>query len=423
MELTKNSKNLISFFMKSGCLPEIKMNKKTINILLTLYNDIQNAHNQVALLKNQYGYLFYNIHVEEIQSRSQIPKPTTFPSDGFPPNIRKHIDETIVNQITYRINLLDRIITVYFLLEDKYAPSKIHLYNNYIDNILTWLIVVDKYASKKCVRKLNIYIYLTSKEKNIPTSNIFILDEYNVNTAFTMTCPQISEIVIFRKEEWFKVFIHETFHNFGLDFSDLNNESCHKRVLKIFDVHSNVNLYEAYSETWAKIINTIFCSYHHQTNKKNEQEFLNNFTFFIHFEIMFCYFQMIKVLDFMNLTYETLCNRNNKIHNIRKTLYKEKTNVLSYYVITVILLSHYGDFLNWCFKHNTKLLQFEKVTGKQENFCISLIEKKYKSSSFLQNVRCFQELLYNLKNQSNNRTKKDIKYLLHNLRMSICEMG
>ena len=33
----------------------------------------------------------------------------------------------------------------------------------------------------------------------------------------------ISEIIIFRNEEWFKVFVHETFHLFGVDFSNMSN--------------------------------------------------------------------------------------------------------------------------------------------------------------------------------------------------------
>ena len=67
----------------------------------------------------------------------------------------------------------------------------------------------------------------------MPDSNIDIIDQIHVNTGFTTTCPVDSEIVIFREEEWFKVFIHETFHNFALDFSDMNNSACHKIVLDI----------------------------------------------------------------------------------------------------------------------------------------------------------------------------------------------
>jgi len=124
-----------------------------------------------------------------------------------------------------------------------------------------WLYIINQYASKQCANSLVIYLYFTSLEKRIPNSNISILDEINVNTAFTSTCPKDSEIVVFRKEEWFKVFIHETFHNFALDFSDMNNNDAHKCILDIFKVNSNVNLYEAYTEFWAEIMNALFCSF------------------------------------------------------------------------------------------------------------------------------------------------------------------
>jgi hypothetical protein len=409
--------------MKMGCIQPIHFNKQSMNILLELYQDIKNADDYIHLLKKQRGINFYNMTINSIQTISQIPKPTTFHSDGFPPNIRKHIDNEIVSKITYSIYLLDRKITIHFLLEEHNIERKIHLYNNYIDNILMWLVILNKYSSKKCVKELTIYIYLTTKEKNIPTSNIFILDEYHVNTAFTTTCPKISEIVIFRKEEWFKVLIHETFHNFGLDFSSLNNNSCHKRILNIFPVNSEVNLFEAYSETWAKIINAIFCSYHNLRNKNNTTDFLNNFAFFINVERMFCYFQMVKVLDFMNLTYEQLYKKDIHLKNIRNTLYKEKTNVLSYYVITLILLNNVNDFFTWCSKNNTNLLQFAKMIGKQDDFCMKLIEKKYKSTYFLKNIKCVEQILYSIKNKSTEKYKKETKYILNNLRMSICELG
>jgi len=410
--------------MNSNCIDHIHFNKKTIQILLDLYEDIKHAENYIHTLKKQKGSEFYNMVVEEIQSMNQIPKPTTFPSDGFPSKIRKHIDESIMSKITYHIHLLDRDITIHFLLEDDSLERKIQVYNNYVDNMLIWLTIINKYASKKCVKELTVYLYLTTKEKNIPGSNIFILDEYNVNTAFTMTCPKISEIVIFRKEEWFKVFIHETFHNFGLDFSGLNNEACDKRILNIFPVNSEVNLFEAYSETWAKIMNIVFCSYNNLSNKNDTDEFLNNYMFFINVERIFCYFQMVKVLDFMGLTYSSLYKKDTRLNVVRETFYKEKTNVLSYYIITLILLNNLNDFLHWCSSNNSNLLQFEKKAGNQEEFCISLIEKKYKSTVFLKNIKCMEYFLHDIKEDKNNKNnKKERNYILNNLRMTVCEMG
>jgi hypothetical protein len=131
--------------------------------------------------------------------------------------------------------------------------------------------------------------------KEFPETNIQILDQENVNTAFTRTCPKNSEIIVFRKEEWFKSFLHETFHNFGLDFSDMNNNSCNSKILEIFPVNSEVNLFESYTEFWARIMNILFCSFVSMKDKNDEKEFLSNVEVFVNFERAYSFFQVVKV--------------------------------------------------------------------------------------------------------------------------------
>jgi hypothetical protein len=84
------------------------------------------------------------------------------------------------------------------------------------------------------------------------------------------------------------------------------------------------------------------------TSEKNkENEFVKNFEFFIEFEKVFGIFQMVKALDFMGLQYQDLYDGSHKSQMMRRNLYKEKTNVLSYYVVRVILLTNYQSFLKW----------------------------------------------------------------------------
>jgi hypothetical protein len=187
------------------------------------------------------------------------------------------------------------------------------------------------------------------------------LDEENVNTAFTTTCPKNSEIVVYRKEEWFKVFIHETFHNFGLDFSDMNISDSTKRILELFPVNSEVNLFESYTEFWAEIMNAVFCSFLLLKNKTNINEFMSNVTTIIQYERTYSFFQLVKTLRFMGLTYKDLYGKNNKSEMLRETMYKEDTNVLSYYILKTILLNNYPGFLQWCKTHNLSLLHFNKT--------------------------------------------------------------
>jgi hypothetical protein len=417
MKLSKNSKQLMLFFTKNKHINNIKQTKRTDIILIELYNNILNAYTYLNNLKQKGQY--YTITTKTVLTATQISKPQNFNSNSFPELVRKHIDELTMSELTYHFSLYGRNIKVHFIVEDNNVELQLETYNKYVDSIIMWLFILNQYASKQCATSLVIYLYFTSLEKKFPNSNIFILDGINVNTAFTSTCPKDSEIVVFRKEEWFKVFIHETFHNFALDFSDMNNNDVHKCILDIFKVNSNVNLYEAYTELWAEINNALFCSFFSLKNKNDIDEFLYNAEFFINFERTFSFFQLVKTLDFMGLTYKDLYSETERSRILRENLYKEKTNVLSYYIIKTVLINNYQGFLSWCKTNNLSLLQFKKTIKAQSDFC-KFIAKHYKSSSMINGVTETKSFLNDLHKKSK---KINLSYVLSNLRMSICELG
>jgi len=421
MKLTNTSKQLISFFTYNNYVEYITNNKKTNKILLKIYYDILEADSFLQNMKSKKN--IYNISIKKINTSYEITKPTLFNSKSFPEDIRKYIDEMSYSEITYNFTLFERTFKIIFIVEDESAELKIDKFNTYIDNIIMWLYILNLYSSKECVKTIVVYFYFTSLEKKLPGSNIYVLDERHVNTAFTTTCPKDSEIVIFRKEEWFKVFIHETFHNFGLDFSDMNNSNCHNFLLSIFKVNSLVNLYESYTEFWAEIINCCFCSFHLLDKKIGslEKEFLENVEMFINFERSYSFFQLVKTLDFMGLDYTNLYSNDLHSKTLRDNLYKERTNVLAYYIIKTILLNNYPAFLSWCDKNNYSLIAFKKTISNQHQFC-QFINNHYKKKDMLQNIANTIEFIKTIK-----RTKKMTAitktFLLSNLRMSICELG
>jgi len=417
MKISENSKQLMLFFTKNKHINHVHQTKRTNTIIKELYNDILTAYKYLLSLK-QKGNI-YNVTTKKILTATQISKPQSFNSNSFPDIVRNHIDELTMSEISYHFSLYGRNIKIHFIVEEDNVELKLETYNRYVDNIVMWLYILNQYASKQCANTLVIYLYFTSLEKNLPESKIVILDEINVNTAFTTTCPKDSEIVVFRKEEWFKVLIHETFHNFALDFSDMNNDYVNKCILNIFKVNSNVNLYEAYTEVWAEIMNALFCSFLTLKDKNNIAEFLSNSEFFINFERTFSFFQLVKTLDFMGLSYKDLYSNNGKSAILRDNLYKEKTNVLSYYIIKSILINNYQGFLNWCKINNFSLLQFNKTPTNQREFC-KFIEKNHKTSSMLDNINDTHSFLEKINKK---RVKPNLSYILSNLRMSICELG
>jgi hypothetical protein len=419
MKISKNCNNLLDFFIKNNHINHISQNIKTKRFIKSIYENILDAYEYTHNLQQQKEEKNNNFNIKKINNINDIPKPKTFNINAFPEEIMKTINTFSSYVISYTFSLFNenkkRKITIYFITEHEYDKVKI---NKYINVITMWLYVLNKYSSKKCSETLKIYFYFTSLEKKLPEQNIHdtILDEYNVNTAFTRTCSYNSEIVIFRKEEWFKVFIHECFHNFALDFSDADWFEGDKFILKLFPVNSEVNLFEAYTEFWAEIINALFCSFFLLKDKNDFSLFLSNSEILINFERTYSFFQLVKVLDFMKMTYQDLYLKNAHSQMLRENMYKEKTSVLSYYVIKTILINNYQLFLEWCDVNNISLLQFNSTLSNIIKFC-KFIEKHYKAKSMLSGVDQAEHFLLRLKGQ-----KHKNKYLMNNLRMSICEL-
>jgi len=424
MSLSKNSKLLMSFLIDKKCISK-KQTTKTKHILKSLYEEVKLADEYISSLISKEGPAkFFKLHISKISNVSQIPKPKMFNADSFPTEIRTHIDETAMCDLSYTFSLLDREIKVHLIVEESNPELHLEVYNECVRKMLIWLTLINDYASKICSKKLTIYVYLTSLKKMLPTSNISILTENNVNTAFTSTCPSTAEIVVFRKEEWLKVFMHETIHNFALDFSDMNVSGCRQKILAIFPVKSEVNLYEAYTEFWAEIMNAVFCGYFILPDKNNEEEFLTNTEFLINFEISYGFFQMVKTLDFMGLKYKDLYSKTSQSVMMRETLYKEQTNVLAYYVITQILMNNYQGFLSWCKSNNLSLLAFKKTAGNLDEFC-KFIGKNYKTKSMLDSIENMEKLMARLKKDNTHKKieKMDFDYIMKNMRMSAIELG
>jgi hypothetical protein len=390
--------------------PYNKNYKKTNNStsFSQIYDNINDGFDFVEKNKNNH---FYKISVGNNNIFSNA---NDF--NSIPTIIKQNIKNNLFNCLSFDFFLFGRKIKIYFILHDPITNKIIQKYTHFVYLMTSWLYIISTYSSYNCSQKLNIYIYLSDSIKKLPINKNIILNQEHINTAFTRLC---SEIIIFRQEEWFKVFIHETIHNFNLDFSNMDMTQCNRIIKNIFYVNSNVNLYEAYTEFWARIINTAFISY---TYSKNYNQFVKVFEKLLNVEISYSLFQMIKVLNYMDLTYDEIIN------NFQEN-YKEKTNVLSYFFITTILLFNYTEFLLWCDTNNNNLYDFKKTNKNLLEFC-KFIKNKYDDTIFLQNIRkinIFFERYHNKnknknKNKNQNQKNKKINYLMNNLRMTIYEL-
>jgi len=313
-------KPFLSHFNKYKSTLQSKKNEKQLSVLLMcFYNDIQTAFKKVELLSKSKPDYFKGEYIKTEQKKipSDIYTQTIIPDD-----IKKYIIKNEKGQLVYRAVLGGRPIKIIFALFQENEVEEEILKE--IKKMYTWLLICDLYASKMCTEILTIYVYKTPFNKKLPTSKSITLSGEHMNTAYTFSCISKGEIVIYRNEEWFKVFIHETFHTFGLDFSGNNNSNkiIQDGLMKLFPIKSDFNIYEAYTETWARIINCCFYVYTVLENKSDKKQFIINTTFCLELERMFTLYQCNKVLRFMGLKYKHICGKGETNVMMRKNLYK-----------------------------------------------------------------------------------------------------
>ena len=103
----------------------------------------------------------------------------------------------------------------------------------------------------------NMYHYTDSPENEIDddAENMYgagnkhdkVISASHVNGGLSNICQIDGRILVYRKEEWFKVLIHESMHNYGLDFSILDISMANKKLHSIFSIQTDIKIFESYS--------------------------------------------------------------------------------------------------------------------------------------------------------------------------------
>lgn len=214
-------------------------------------------------------------------------------------------------------------------------------------------------SDKDCSEdSLNVYFYMTPFKKQRPargaSGDDAILSAIHVNTGLTRNCETHGEIVVYRTEEWFKVFVHESMHNFNMDFIDQDLRAANTQLRRTFCIpHQDVLLFETYTEAWARIINTMFHTYFHDNdNHVTQKHFIRTVREKIAHNALFYAYQIVKVLEIMKLNYGNITIQSTENTEICSRRYAEDTNVYAYYILGGILSIYALPFISWCCENN-----------------------------------------------------------------------
>ena len=256
-------------------------------------------------------------------------------------------------------------------------------YESALDFIGQWYSFIIPFSKPQCNQSFIVTLYWTPDKKTFPTSKK-ILDQINVNSAFTFSCSGNNignEIIIFRKEEWKKVLIHESFHLLGLDFSGIK-ETISTPILKTMFRNVEIDdfrLYECYCELWAELLNIVFLP----VNIRNA----------IQLETEFSIIQWKKILTYYGITYEQL---------IQTAKYRENTQIISYYGLKSVAWFYLNDYIEMFVIGRTNPFQFQPTMIEQY---VHFFKERYRTREYI-------DVMEQMKAPKNSALKKTLRISL-----------
>jgi len=210
----------------------------------------------------------------------------------------------------------------------------------YIEKIQYIIELCSNY--NKLSQNSSIHIYLNDFPKFVSND---IISPIHINSAFTQFLKNKRKIIIFRKEEWYKVLIHECFHLFSLDFrmDDKTNILFKKNVF----MNSHYLLFECYAEFWARLLN--ICIYLRKFKWTTFIKKANQHIYYEKIYTMMCCKKILTQFEFdINDFY------------VKPMKWKENTNMYCYYILTSVLFYNFEETMIFFKQYNHNLLYFNQ---------------------------------------------------------------
>lgn len=221
-----------------------------------------------------------------------------------------------------------------------------NIYKNFLnsDDVITEIYIITKWIYDiNPLYKIKLCFFDTPLNKYLPNDNPSTLkirkkfnleskwlSSMNVNLAFTST--NYHEIFIWRREELYLILIHELFHYLLLDTKFLNDEKYEKIINN--KIKSHLLLNECITEIMSNFFYIMYycirnCDNNIDNNFQNFKEVYKN-------ELIFSWYQSIKILKFFNI---------NSLEINQLSKIKSQTAVFSYSILKPILTTEFCEIL------------------------------------------------------------------------------
>ena len=221
--------------------------------------------------------------------------------------------------------------------------------------------------------KPDITLILTSQKKLI--NELYdegTLSPCNINSGASIPAHNV---IIWRKEEIYKVLIHELIHFFEFDFHLFHKgyDKLKKHVMETYNITNNDCPNESYTECFATVIHSTFVA-----DKLNL-----SFSQIFRYELTFSLFQVSKCLSFFGIT---------DVKQIGTKKIKQTTSVFSYFVIKSMLIYNLNKVFD--FIHND--IKNIKITDRISEF--NTLIKESATDEYFALLQTFLDKFHSIQN-------------------------
>lgn len=310
----------------------------------------------------------------------------------LPPTIKRWVMSTPHRQTVYEVPILR--YTVRFVVPYRDDSTTRSL----IEQMSIWAAVCALCAPRLEIPGVTFLWFPHDAPKRLPASSTTVFGPEHVNSGYCTggTKNEPAEIVVFRREEALKVYLHECIHAWQLDAGIDQSVVARTAMEQLFPYIEAPSLQEGYTEAWARIG---LCALLSSQCSTNERQWMKEVKRRLQIEQRYGAIQINRLLGFLGLSIQDL-------RESQGSVFRETTNACSYYVLAGILVFEYPKFLTWCSQSGSSLLKAEPTPRSLVDLISNIISPGVDSvATYAQTLRpkrgrslrmCSQDMKLNL---------------------------
>ena len=365
LPLTEKSKFLIKTFASANSIIKVKKlknNNKYLKLQKIIFENLQSIYGKINL-EYLNDFSKFRTQIDNNFEIIEIVNKHLQPSRYLNHEISNYISKNVKTQntylfIKYAIPFNSTQIVLNFISFHDFSQKLLKQLDKIVKIMFASLLLINNLTQSTSIFNkptLNVYFFLTPFMKHFDINDKH-LGAKNCNTGFTY--PNLDEglIVIYRLEEFFKVLIHESIHNAGVDsqlfnlkrqnYGNDNKTQLYNKFLENYNLQNveDLGFNEAITEFWANYV--FFSVYAFDKQTQSFKDYQKKFERIFLIQQIFTLFQVSKILHCNGIKYRDILTKFSK-----NDKYNESTHVISYYLFKFFLIVDYKTFIERYFEN------------------------------------------------------------------------